>query len=66
MTELQITSSSKPRNREIFLSRGSQMNIMKLDTFLIFSEQAFIGHFLLARPSPQGHYLNSRNPRNQE
>lgn len=42
------------------------MNIMKLDTFLIFSEQAFIGHFLLARPSPQGHYLNSRNPRNQE
>lgn len=42
------------------------MNIMKLSTFLIFSELAFLEHFLLARPSPQGHYLNSRNPKNQE
>lgn len=57
---------SNPEYIEVFLSRGSQANIMKSDTFLIFSERAFIGHFLLAKPSPQGHYLNSRNLRNQE
>jgi hypothetical protein len=43
------------------------MSTIKIKHFLTFKDLAFIGHFLMGRPSPQHrYYLNSTNSRNQE